>query len=117
MPELKSIKGENFNPDITLDAELKLHTDRIDNPHNVTVTTLGIENVENVALSTWEGSSFIENVGTITTGVWNGTAIDDDYISGASNWNSAYELTSDATSDTTVSTLMIRDASGRSPAA
>jgi hypothetical protein len=29
----------------------------------------------------------ITNVGTITTGVWNGTAIDDTYISSAATWN------------------------------
>jgi hypothetical protein len=29
-------------------------------------------------------------MGTVTTGVWNGTAIGDTYISSASNWNTAY---------------------------
>jgi hypothetical protein len=29
-------------------------------------------------------------MGTVTTGVWNGTAISDTYISSASNWNTAY---------------------------
>ena len=36
---------------------------------------LGIDNVENTALSTWAGSGNITTVGTITTGVWHGTAI------------------------------------------
>ena len=35
-------------------------------------------------------SASITAVGTITTGVWNGTAITDTYISSAANWNTAY---------------------------
>ena len=38
-------------------------------------TTLGISNVEDTALSTWAGSANITTLGTITSGVWNGTAI------------------------------------------
>jgi hypothetical protein len=37
---------------------------------------VGLGNVENSALSTWTGSSTISQVGTISSGVWNGTAID-----------------------------------------
>ncbi|MEY4525139.1 MAG: hypothetical protein RIR57_509, partial [Bacteroidota bacterium] len=37
---------------------------------------VGLGNVENTALSTWTGSSTISQVGTISSGVWNGTAID-----------------------------------------
>lgn len=36
---------------------------------------VGLGNVENTALSTWAGSTSITTLGTITTGVWNGTAI------------------------------------------
>jgi hypothetical protein len=36
---------------------------------------VGLENVENTALSTWNGSNQITNVGTITSGIWSGTAI------------------------------------------
>ena len=44
---------------------------------DVTVTKgdLGLGNVENTKLSTWSGSQNITTLGTITTGVWNGTAI------------------------------------------
>lgn len=44
---------------------------------DVTVTKgdLGLGNVENTKLSTWAGSQNITTLGTITTGVWNGTAI------------------------------------------
>jgi hypothetical protein len=37
---------------------------------------VGLGNVENTALSNWTGSSTISQVGTISSGVWNGTAID-----------------------------------------
>jgi hypothetical protein len=36
------------------------------------------------------GSTSITTLGTITTGVWTGTAIGDSYISSATNWNTAY---------------------------
>lgn len=39
------------------------------------------------ALSTWTGSTGITTLGTITTGVWNGTAIEDTYIASAATWN------------------------------
>lgn len=38
-------------------------------------TALSLSNVENTALSTWAGTSNIVTVGTITTGVWTGTAV------------------------------------------
>lgn len=36
---------------------------------------VGLGNVENTALSTWTGSSSITTLGTVSTGVWNGTEI------------------------------------------
>lgn len=48
---------------------------------------IGLGNVENTALSTWAGSTNITTLGTISSGVWNGTAIGDTYISSASTWN------------------------------
>jgi hypothetical protein len=38
-------------------------------------TAVGLSNVENVALSTWAGSTNITTLGTIATGVWQGTAV------------------------------------------
>ena len=38
-------------------------------------TALSLNNVENVAISTWAGSANITTLGTIASGVWNGTAI------------------------------------------
>ncbi len=40
-----------------------------------------IENVENTALSTWAGSASITTLGTIGTGVWQGTPIGDSFLS------------------------------------
>lgn len=37
---------------------------------------VGLSNVENTALSTWTGSANLSTVGTVTTGIWSGTAID-----------------------------------------
>lgn len=38
-------------------------------------TDLGINNVENTALSTWTGSTNIASVGTVTAGTWEGTDV------------------------------------------
>jgi hypothetical protein len=48
---------------------------------------VGLGNVENTALSTWAGSANIAAVGTITTGVWHGTAIQDSWIASAATWS------------------------------
>lgn len=40
-----------------------------------TKTVLSLQNVENTALSTWPGTTNLTTLGTITTGVWNATAI------------------------------------------
>lgn len=42
---------------------------------NLTKAMVGLSNVENTALSTWTGSQNITTLGTIATGVWNGTPI------------------------------------------
>lgn len=44
---------------------------------------LSIGNVENTALSTWAGSANITTLGTIASGVWNGTVIADNKIASA----------------------------------
>jgi hypothetical protein len=59
---------------------LSTHIADTTNPHSVTKTQVGLGNVENTALSTWAGSSNITTLGTIGTGVWQGTAIDSAYI-------------------------------------
>ena len=47
---------------------IKAHTDTKTNPHNVTKTQVGLGNVENVALSSWTGTTKIAKVGTLTNG-------------------------------------------------
>lgn len=50
----------------------------------VTKTDVGLSNVENTALSTWAGTSSITTLGTITTGVWHGSAIGNSYLANSS---------------------------------
>lgn len=45
-----------------------------------TKANIGLDKVENTALSTWTGTNKITTVGTITTGTWQGTAIAAAYI-------------------------------------
>lgn len=46
----------------------------------LTATDVGLGSVENIAISTWKGSTNINKVGTITSGTWNGTAIANAYL-------------------------------------
>ena len=48
-------------------------------PLELTPDDVGLGNVENVALSTWPGSTNITTVGTITGGVWHGSPIAANY--------------------------------------
>jgi len=48
---------------------------------------LSLDNVENTALSTWAGTASITTLGTITTGIWQGTAVADGYVASAATWN------------------------------
>lgn len=50
---------------------------------NITPANIGLGNVENTALSTWAGTNNITTLGTITTGVWHGSAIGYDYLANA----------------------------------
>ena len=43
-------------------------------------SNLGLGNVENTALSTWAGSTNLTTLGTIATGVWNGSTIGNSYL-------------------------------------
>jgi len=45
---------------------------------------IGLDNVENTAISTWGGSSYITTVGTITSGTWHGSAISNSYLANSS---------------------------------
>ena len=41
----------------------------------ISKSKVGLGNVENIAISTWAGTSSLTTVGTITSGTWSGTAI------------------------------------------
>lgn len=41
----------------------------------LTNADVGLENVENTKLSTWQGTSNVKTLGTVTTGTWNATII------------------------------------------
>lgn len=51
------------------------------------VATQGHPNDQLYGLNTWAGNSSISTLGTILNGVWQGSLIDDAYISGAVAWN------------------------------
>jgi hypothetical protein len=72
-------------------AQIDSHIASTLNPHSVTKTQVGLGNVENTALSTWAGSSNLTTLGTITTGIWNGTAIGDSYITKTGNWTGTFD--------------------------
>src|SRR3989338_76035 len=56
-------------------------------PASVDKSYVGLGNVEDTALSAWAGTANLTTLGTITTGVWNGTVIDDTYVSSSATWN------------------------------
>lgn len=63
-------------------------------------TDLGLNNVENIAISGYGGSTNIVTVGTIGAGTWNATAIADGKIASASTWNGKIaNLSEDTTPD------------------
>lgn len=84
-------------------------------------TALSLNNVENTALSTWAGSTNITTLGTITTGVWSGTAIANNKLANSavadlSGVNTGDQLVfktiavsgqSDVVADTTTDTLTL----------
>lgn len=53
---------------------------------------VGLGSVENIALSTWGGSTLITSVGDVVIGTWQADAIADAYIVSAGNWNTAYDI-------------------------
>lgn len=68
-------------------ANIQAHIASTSNPHSVTAAQVGLGSVENTALSTWAGSTNLTTVGTIGTGVWQGTPVADSYIASAATWN------------------------------
>jgi hypothetical protein len=54
-------------------ADLAVTNDKL--ASGISKSKVGLANVENTALSTWGGTNTINTTGTITTGVWSGTAV------------------------------------------
>lgn len=50
------------------------------NPHAVTKAQIGLGDVENIKLSSWEGSTSITTLGAVTTGEWKASKIANDYL-------------------------------------
>lgn len=88
------------------------HLINYSNPHKVTKSQVGLGNVENVALSSWAGSNKITTLGTITTGVWNGTKITNTYLANSSITigTTAISLGSTAKSLAGIEKLQLNDA-------
>jgi len=68
-------------------AQIDSHISSTSNPHSVTKSQVGLSNVENTALSSWAGTTNITTLGTISTGVWNGTALTADKVPNHDNLN------------------------------
>jgi hypothetical protein len=49
-------------------ANIQAHIANTSNPHNVSAAQVGLGNVENVALSTWAGSTSLTTIGTLANG-------------------------------------------------
>ena len=43
--------------------------------NGINQSKVGVGNVENTAISTWQGSSNLNNLGTITSGIWSATSV------------------------------------------
>lgn len=69
------------------DAESVYRTGNI----NITKGNIGLGDVENTKLSTWAGSTNLTILGTVATGVWQGTPIADTYIASAGTWNATHD--------------------------
>ena len=76
LKELADALNNDHEFSVTITTQLTTINNSIDIINN------NIGNVENVALSTWPGSTNITNLGTITTGTWQGNPINIDKI----NW-------------------------------
>jgi hypothetical protein len=63
----------------------------------LTKSDVGLAAVENTALSTWPGSANITTLGTIGTGVWNGTSVTSPFLNVTGDWPiNSHKITSAA---------------------
>lgn len=78
-------------------SQIDTHLGSTSNPHSVDKTDVGLSNVENTALSTWVGSTYITTLGTIGTGTWQGNNIGETYTLPSQTGNSGKFLTTNGT--------------------
>ena len=92
---------ENFSPNMTAGQTNILVVGQAGSTKNAGYLgynwTSSASNTNYVSLGHWGADHLLRvygdgtvYMGTVTTGVWNGTAIGDSYISSATNWNTAY---------------------------
>lgn len=74
MNAITSINGVIYTKE-QIDDLLNSHTSNKDNPHNTNKSQVGLGDVENIALSTWNGSTNISTLGNIQSGIWNANPI------------------------------------------
>jgi hypothetical protein len=77
IPTISVAKGGTGLTSVTTNSYLKGNGtgNLIERTYAEVKTDLSLNNVENVAISTWTGSSNVTTLGTIGTGVWEGTEI------------------------------------------
>lgn len=64
----------SLNITTALIADASITDAKISN--GINKSKFGLGNVENTAISTWQGSSNLNNLGTITSGIWSATSVD-----------------------------------------
>ncbi len=64
----------SLNITTALIADASITDAKISN--GINKSKVGLGNVENSAISTWQGSSNLNNLGTITSGIWSATSVD-----------------------------------------
>lgn len=70
-------------------ADILVSTGSYSDPSWLTISKnkVGLGLVDNVSINGWTGSGNITMLGTVGTGTWHGAAIQDAYISSATNWD------------------------------
>ena len=64
----------SLNITTALIADASITDAKISN--GINKSKVGLGNAENTAISTWQGSSNLNNLGTITSGIWSATSVD-----------------------------------------
>ncbi len=72
--------GDHASGSYADSTDLDDHLGDTANPHSVTKAQVGLTDVEDTALSTWAGTENITTLGTIATGTWEATVIDETYL-------------------------------------